>query len=447
MPSNDNSFDWAAYNKRINEKNSHYDYTYVTGRKYETSYKSYLTDNSKKTIPNVAVSPVTHLIQGFNFIVTLNNFIFGFKDVSGLNISDHVEYFEEGGVNDHQIMVKKPSDETPKLTFSRGLMIRCNPILNMAARAAAARIPDNLARQAALIAANTMDPQASLETGPAVGTIEVYDRGKKLCASYSFLSLGMTEWSVSDLSADDSNILIESITIAHTGLVRVPLGAPNTHLGYIKSGDTDQDYQDYLDAMSLREKAEADKRKALDDARKKALEEQKKALEELKKLKEELEEKKEDAQEELAEQEESSEEEEAAETDEESAEDEEEAEETEDERQAAIDAQKTALDESAAARDEYDKQFEGAEDKRKEALDAQKTALDESAAARDEYDKQFEGAADERQAALDAQKEANEKSAKEREESDKKAKEDAKKAHDAAKEKAEQTEAKKKGGS
>ena len=46
MPSNDNSFDWAAYNKRINEKNSHYDYTYVTGRKYETSYKSYLMDNS-----------------------------------------------------------------------------------------------------------------------------------------------------------------------------------------------------------------------------------------------------------------------------------------------------------------------------------------------------------------------------------------------------------------
>lgn len=247
-----------------NEAN--YDYTYVRGRTYRTSYKSYLLDNSKKTIPNVAISPIEHLIQGFNFIVTLNSYVFGFKEVSGLHVSNAVDHFSEGGVNDHQIMVGKPNDDTPTLEFSRGMMIRCNPLLDLAARAAAARVPGNLARKAALLAASAVDPQATLEVGPAAGTIDVYDRAKKLCASYTFLSLGMTEWQVDNLDADNGNIIIESITISHTGLFRVPLGAPNTPLGRLHG------------LINSDEKVQKDADRAREDKHKKEMEEAKAAL-------------------------------------------------------------------------------------------------------------------------------------------------------------------------
>lgn len=217
------------------------DYTYARGRKYETTYKSLLLDNKPKVIPNVAISPITHLVQGFNFILTLNNFTYGFKEIVGFQIPRRVDYISEGGVNDHELMVEIPNDDRPTLTLKRGMMIRCNPIANNLNRVLAASVKGNLARKAALMAVNTMDPQATLEQGPAAGMIQVYDRSKRLCAMYTFVSIGMINWEVDDLNADDGGILIESVTIAHTGLTRVPLAAPNTHLGYaaakIKSDD------------------------------------------------------------------------------------------------------------------------------------------------------------------------------------------------------------------
>ena len=40
---------------------------------------------------------------------------------------------------------------------------------------------------------------------------------------FSFLSLGMIEWEFSNLSATSNDITIESITLAHTGIERIPL--------------------------------------------------------------------------------------------------------------------------------------------------------------------------------------------------------------------------------
>lgn len=180
-------------------------------------------------IPPVMVSASDYLTQGFNFIVTLNAFTFGFKEVQGLSVTRYTDLLTEGGVNDHSILVGRPNNDNNiyDLTFSRGLLKRSTSLVTGAAKAAAALIPNNIARKAALLGITALDPQESLEVGPALGTIEVYNRYKKLTASYTFLSLGMTEWSASDLSADSNDISIETIKIVHTGLTRVPLEAPS----------------------------------------------------------------------------------------------------------------------------------------------------------------------------------------------------------------------------
>ncbi len=258
-----------------------HDHTYVHGRKYTTTYNSYLFDNKPKKLSDVAISPVTHLIQGFNFILTLNNFTYGFKEISGFKIENPVEPIQEGGVNDHKLIVGVPSNETPTLECRRGLMIRCAPVFSNVSRALAASVSNNLARKAALIAVNTQDPQATLEQGPASGTIEVYDRNKRLSAMYTFMSLGMVSWECDNLNADNSDVLIESISIAHTGLTRVPLGAPNTFFGYIpnipenqptKTYDDKKDWLtfdlDRLEALKAQEQYLKDQEKALEKQKK-----------------------------------------------------------------------------------------------------------------------------------------------------------------------------------
>lgn len=186
-------------------------------------------------MPPVMVSASDYLSQGFNFIVTLNAFTFGFKEVQGLSVTRYTDLITEGGVNDHSLLVGRPNNENNiyDLTFSRGLLKRSKSFVTGAAKAAAALIPNNILRKAALLGITALDPQESLEVGPALGTIEVYNRYKKLAASYTFLSLGMTEWSVSDLSADSNDIIIETIKIAHTGLTRVPT-EPSALVGAVK---------------------------------------------------------------------------------------------------------------------------------------------------------------------------------------------------------------------
>ena len=167
----------------------------------------------KERLPIVKVSSMDYLTQGFNFIVTLNQYMFGFKSVSGISIEREVEYIHEGGVNDHQLMVGAPQGSGGyKLDFERGLMIRtASSPVSFAKAAATANISNNIARKSALIALSSLSPQEALEKGPAIGLIQVYNRQNKLTAMYSFLSLGMTSWSIDNLDAERGDILIESI--------------------------------------------------------------------------------------------------------------------------------------------------------------------------------------------------------------------------------------------
>lgn len=174
-------------------------------------------------IPQMRVSAMDCFITQMNFIVTLNEFTFGFKSVSGIEVNKPFDYYDEGGVNDHQIAVGRPENSSKELTFTRGLLIRSPAFIDNVARAAAAAIPNNVARKAALIAASSLSPREALEDGPALGIIQVFGRNRRLHSLYSFMSLGMTKWSGGDLDATTNDVLIESITIAHTGITRHPV--------------------------------------------------------------------------------------------------------------------------------------------------------------------------------------------------------------------------------
>lgn len=174
-------------------------------------------------IPKPRVSAMDNLLTGFNFIVSLNEFTYGFQNVSNIQRHREVVPIPEGGVNDHQILVGRPNDNFYTLSLRRGYIIHGpDDLVNKVAVAGIAHIPNEMARRTALIAINSSSPQAALENGPSLGFIQVYSRQKKLVAMFSFLSLGMTEWTLSDLDAQSSEALFENITIAHTGLTLLP---------------------------------------------------------------------------------------------------------------------------------------------------------------------------------------------------------------------------------
>ncbi|MGN1041837.1 MAG: phage tail protein [Acutalibacteraceae bacterium] len=182
-----------------------------------------LGDILPNKMPPINVSAISKLRTGFNFVVMLNEFTYGFQSVSGIRVHRETMREQEGGVNGHMYLVGKPDDEQPTLTLERGYIIRSMEIVSEALYAAACYIPSQLGRKVAMLAANATSPVLSLENGPSTGLIMVFDRRQKLYAMFSFLSLGMIEWEFSNLSATSNDITIESITLAHTGIERIPL--------------------------------------------------------------------------------------------------------------------------------------------------------------------------------------------------------------------------------
>lgn len=253
---------------------------------------------------SLKISSMDKLITRFNFLVTLNEFVFGFQSVSGLEINKKIEYYSEGGVNDHQIMVTAPSTDNPTLTFRRGMLIHSsNAIARTASLLSTALLRNNVLRKTTMLAEAAIDARTSLEVGPALGSIQVYNRNGKLSALYVFLSLGMTSWKAEDLDASSSDIWCEEVTIAHTGLERCPLQAMGAIHDLFKSSvkatmDYDIDAKDSHSSSNVEEQRKknnellekAKKRKEeLEEKKKKEKEEKEKKQEELQKQKEELE--------------------------------------------------------------------------------------------------------------------------------------------------------------
>lgn len=213
---------------------------------------------------SVMVTAKNNLMQGFNFILYLNHFTYGFQSIDGLRIESTPDYFSEGGVNDHAVLTFGPNTNQFTLTLRRGMVLRHPSILTNAMRAAVGHIPDQVRRQAAMLAVSAVSPQDALESGPALGFIEVYSRDEKLEAAYSFLSLGVISWDGGELNASNSEILAETITLAHTGLTRLPIVAKPSLFTALKNYSEDAD---------VAESARAAERRVREEERKKKIEE------------------------------------------------------------------------------------------------------------------------------------------------------------------------------
>lgn len=204
--------------------------TLYTEGTYKANVAKMDNDDTYKPTPYTSdiVSGVHDLSMGFNFKVRLNGITFGFQSVSGISVKRNADFKQEGGVNDHQIMIGMPQNDTPTLTFSRGLVLKAPQIVTTAAKAGVAYIPINEARKAAFFSLNMLDPQELLETGPALGDIEVYSTTKrgKMVGLYSFLALGISEWSLDGLNAESGDKLIETFSVIHTGITRLPVAPP-----------------------------------------------------------------------------------------------------------------------------------------------------------------------------------------------------------------------------
>ena len=219
------------------------------------------------------ISAMDCAFSSFNFIVTLNEFTFGFQSVSGFSIEKTIDYISEGGVNDHEIMVEKPSYEHPTLTFRRGMIMRRPKIISEAARAAAAAIPNNIGRKAALLGVNMVDPQEALDSGPSLGIIRVFSRERTLKAMYSFLSLGTISWRADDLDASSGNILCEEFTVAHTGLTRHSLNPVPPIVDSIVNLASDAKTFSNAQSVYVRTKEAEERKKAAEELKRKKEEE------------------------------------------------------------------------------------------------------------------------------------------------------------------------------
>ena len=186
--------------------------------------KSILKDKyNRPRMPVPQISSEESLRSGgaarFRFILTLNNFTYGFKNITGMKVSRNLNPILQGGVNDQSIFVGMPDAADTELTLTRGFLIREWPIATTAALMAASQIPNNLLRRTALMAVGLTDAQYTLEHGPAFGDIKVYNpRTFELSDWWTFISYGIIDRSPDGLDASSGEPAMESITLKVTDL-------------------------------------------------------------------------------------------------------------------------------------------------------------------------------------------------------------------------------------
>lgn len=141
-------------------------------------------------------------VRSCNFVVTFGLKEFAFQSVSGLEVDEEFRYINEGGRNGYPIRLKQPRSSPHKLTFKRAISKGEHGIIDLA--------KDKL--QYSIFLERTIP-----------GFIFVINANREVKVIYTFMSEGIIEHQTSDLDAMNSELLIETMTITHRGLHRIPV--------------------------------------------------------------------------------------------------------------------------------------------------------------------------------------------------------------------------------
>lgn len=143
------------------------------------------------------------VLSACNFIVTLGVAVpFAFQSISGLELKKaEYRYINEGGRNHYPIKLKQPVSTPHKLTFTRGV-----PMYDAIGAIAISTILEKVVFSKNL-----------------PGFIFVLDNAREVEILYEFVAEDIVEHTLSDLNAMNPEIFIESLTIIHHGLRRIPV--------------------------------------------------------------------------------------------------------------------------------------------------------------------------------------------------------------------------------
>ena len=162
----------------------------------------------------VKASTLSNIPLSIRFVVLTGISAVGFQSVSEIGKTGDFSYIVEGGNNQYPYLMRKPQETPHRLTFKRGITLRGFSLAGAVASVASGGSP---------LGDMSLDPLKSMLKKGTIGTILVLDHGRNVKAIYSFVSQGIIEWSLSELNAQRSEPLIETITIAHNGLMSLPI--------------------------------------------------------------------------------------------------------------------------------------------------------------------------------------------------------------------------------
>lgn len=156
-------------------------------------------------------SVFNEIVLSFHFIVILGKELFAFQSIAGIGMKRDCQFINEGGRNEYPIRLLGPQTTPYKLIFKRGIPVgaKDSPFLS-----------DYFCNMDGF----SSSTQSSKNIRGANGVIYVLNQNKEIRAEYSFVAQGLLEWSVTDLDAmNGKKPLIESMTIVHNGLKRIPV--------------------------------------------------------------------------------------------------------------------------------------------------------------------------------------------------------------------------------
>lgn len=224
-----------------------------------------------------------NLIYNPNFILILNDFVYSFQEISGIDIDFPNDHGMTEGGNSRHLFARKTlmEEDTTNLILKRAMPIRRSQtkVQNISALLSLVT-PSGVGflRKQSLLAAAKLDPVYTLEHGPAEGIIQIFDRTfKNDVANFRFFSYGAHKWTLGELDATSGNIVYETIELICTNFTRV-----------LPSSIQARDQNIWINLINGAKSQEFDD---LENTRNERLGKQKELEEEAKKSKEEWEEK------------------------------------------------------------------------------------------------------------------------------------------------------------